>query len=62
MNEQITTQPDNYSPASAIMAAKILFAALPKTKQANYLGEFNELMVVLERVSRRFGIDPEKAL
>lgn len=43
-------EPDSFSLKSAKQCLESLFKALPKTKQRNMIGEYNEIAVVLGRV------------
>lgn len=58
----MTTQPINFSPASARLAATELLEALPKSKRVEYLGNLNEILVVIERLTAKAGHNPEAAV
>lgn len=43
-------EPESFSLDSAVEAAEALFEALPRRVKAMYLGELNEILVVIGRV------------
>lgn len=53
-------EPESFSPASAKLAAEGLIQALPKTRRAEYLGNLNEILVVINRLTQEAGITNDR--
>ena len=56
------TEPESFSPNSARMAAEDLLEALPRSKKLQYLGNLNEILVVIERLAAKAKHDKAKAV
>lgn len=52
----MSEEPTAFSPAGAIRSIEQMFQAIPKSKRLIYIGNLNEALVVIERLSKRANV------
>jgi hypothetical protein len=55
-------EPESFSVANARQAVDEMFEALPKSRRGQFLGHLNEVLVVLDKLAKFHGGDPDKAV
>jgi hypothetical protein len=58
----VSDEPESFSPASARLAAEEVLNSLSRNKKIEFFGNFNEIFIVLARLTRLANVDENKEI